>query len=474
MSAIRNFFQKKKMDIKFKQAGQGQRLGDSSQSQSQARSQSQKQGAIASSSGVRKPPSESSAKAAQAALARFESQAQQNAKSRPVSATTSWKHSATTPSTSNPIVDPHKVKQEVKRELAAEAFAHRKSEKQKQRTEEVQFSETPTFSVSGITYICPMCPVSLPQDEMNNHIEHCLYKELEQEPAMVAASMIHTLNEDKGQVRACVEILNKYLNNIISSPSEEKYRKVKQGNKVFREKVAPLKGIKELLTIAVGFVDVKLPMQVEGKETEEAFYVLSEGLALDTDRLTLIKEYINEAEPLTASLDRNVRVFKAVVNMPKFNLPPDFYKLTAEEIKNQQLRRSESVEKEKQLRTKAMREADAAQVKKIYKFTLIRIRFPDGTVLQGTFYSNEKLSELRSFVKESLELDWIPFELADGTGQKLNDDNKTLQEYGLSPAAVLNFAFDAQIVTDIAASSSGNQSVQYLTIQLLSLIQPLE
>lgn len=35
-----------------------------------------------------------------------------------------------------------------------------------------------------------------------------------------------------------------------------------------------------------------------------------------------------------------------------------------------------------QLRTKAMREKDETRERNVYKYTLIRIRFPDGLILQ--------------------------------------------------------------------------------------------
>ena len=48
--------------------------------------------------------------------------------------------------------------------------------------------------------------------------------------------------------------------------------------------------------------------------------------------------------------------------------------------------RSEAAEKELQLRTKKMREKDELKTAvRHYRFVLLRIRFPDGIVLQGTY-----------------------------------------------------------------------------------------
>ena len=48
--------------------------------------------------------------------------------------------------------------------------------------------------------------------------------------------------------------LSKLLNNIISNPNEEKYRKVKKGNATFNKKIGGLTGCRQLMT-AVGFVE---------------------------------------------------------------------------------------------------------------------------------------------------------------------------------------------------------------------------
>ena len=44
--------------------------------------------------------------------------------------------------------------------------------------------------------------------------------------------------------------------------------------------------------------------------------------------------------------------------------------------------RSELAERESMLRTKAMREREEMRERRKYRYTLIRIRFPDGIVLQ--------------------------------------------------------------------------------------------
>jgi hypothetical protein len=47
--------------------------------------------------------------------------------------------------------------------------------------------------------------------------------------------------------------------------------------------------------------------------------------------------------------------------------------------------RSEAVEKNTMLRTKAMREREEQRERRKYNYTLLRIRLPDGNILQGRY-----------------------------------------------------------------------------------------
>ena len=113
------------------------------------------------------------------------------------------------------------------------------------------------------------------------------------------------------------------------------------------------------------------------------------------------------------------------------------------QLKAEQQRRTEIVEREGILRTKAMREKEEAKAKRRYKYCLIRweiiywfwnleifqviyqtvrncivrVRFPDGWVLQGTFSVYETLSQVMEFVTESLSSP-LPYILVDSaTGE---------------------------------------------------------
>lgn len=129
------------------------------------------------------------------------------------------------------------------------------------------------------------------------------------------------------------------------------------------------------------------------------------------------------------------------------------------------------VEKQLQLRTKAMREKDEIREIRKYKFCLIRIRFPDGLYLQGTFSVYEKFSEVLDFVTDNLEHEGLPFVLSAPTGHKMEDADKesTLLDLRLVPATILLFHWDASVEEDLKAA--GN--VAYLKPEVMLLVQSL-
>merc|ERR1712142_990267 len=101
-------------------------------------------------------------------------------------------------------------------------------------------------------------------------------------------------------------------------------------------------------------------------------------------------------------------------------LPQDFFAISKEELKAEQTNRKELLERESMLRTKAMREKEEAKVKRKYKYCLIRVRFPDGWILQGTFSVYEPVSAVSEFVSSCLETP-LPHILADSaSGAKIS------------------------------------------------------
>ncbi|KAK2087080.1 UBX domain-containing protein 6 [Saguinus oedipus] len=289
------------------------------------------------------------------------------------------------------------------------------------------------------------------------------------DPVAASIMKIHTFNKDRDRVKLGVDTIAKYLDNIHLHPEEEKYRKIKLQNKVFQERINCLEGTHEFFE-AIGFQKVMLP--VPDQEDPEEFYVLSEATLAQPQSLERHKEQLLAAEPVRAKLDRQCRIFQPSPLASQFDLPGDFFNLTAEEIKREQRLRSDAVERLSVLRTKAMREKEEQRGLRKYTYTLLRVRLPDGCLLQGTFYARERLEAVYGFVREALQHDWLPFELLASGGQKLSEDeNPALNECGLVPSALLTFSWDVAVLEDIKAAGAEPDSI--LKPELLSAIEKL-
>lgn len=148
-------------------------------------------------------------------------------------------------------------------------------------------------------------------------------------------------------------------------------------------------------------------LPIQDQEDLEEFYVLSETTLAQPQSLERHKEQLLAAEPVRAKLDRQRRVFQPSPLASQFELPGDFFNLTAEEIKREQRLRSDAVERLSVLRTKAMREKEEQRGLRKYTYTLLRVRLPDGCLLQGP-YARERLGAVYGFVREALQSDWLP------------------------------------------------------------------
>ncbi|CDQ73456.1 unnamed protein product [Oncorhynchus mykiss] len=434
---MKKFFEDMKKDLKFKSAGPGKKLTEDASAKPQ----------VVQSSGPAKPcyvaPTEGAQKAGAAALARIEGQPRPRVQ------------------TSQDV-----IRLQVKRELEAEAAAVAEKEK---TTAGSNVKDLAFLSVTGVYFTCPLTGATLTKSERDVHIKAAIFMRFEEDAVEASIMMVHTFNKDREKVKAAVDIISKYIENICKNPTEEKYRKIKLSNKVFQEKVKTVEGSREFLE-AMGFQSIML--DVEGQEESEEFLVLMEH---DSESLEVMKESrdrLQRGEPVRAQLDRQPQAFRPSPNAMRFELPPEFYNLTAEELKREQQQKNEGVDKNTMLRTKAMREREEQRERRKYNYTLLRVRLPDGNILQGTFLAWDKVSVLFQFVRDSLVDGWQPFELVAPGGHKLQEDLElALNECSLVPAVLLTFSWDAAVQADIAAG--GGKSSALLKPELLENIQTL-
>ncbi|XP_043576902.1 UBX domain-containing protein 6 isoform X1 [Chiloscyllium plagiosum] len=435
---MKKFFEDIKRDMKFKSAGRGHVLTEDTRKTIENKSKGPEK--------PRRPPAEEAQMAAAAALTRLE------IKQHRGRSTTGSSH----------------LHNEVKKELTAEAAFPEAQTVNNQGPSNAAKEDCSGFSVTGVYFICPLTNASISKSERDSHIKEAILMKFADDPVRASIMMIHTFNKDKEKVKVACETLGKYIDNICNNPSEEKYRKIKLQNKIFQERISELEGTHEFLQ-SIGFE--RKTLQVAGQENEEDFYVLNEEFLNTFEELRQYKGELLSAEPVRAQLDRQIQIFRPSPQAAKFELPNDFYNLTADEIKREQLMRSEAVDRMTKLRTKAMRERDEQRELKKYNYTLLRVRFPDGYILQGTFYARERVLALREFIHSVLDKDWIPFELMAPGGQKLKDEAAMFIEVGLVPAALLTLTWDAEVLANLEAAGQSHTSM--LKQELLSNIQTL-
>jgi UBX domain-containing protein 6 len=342
---IKKFFSRKKSEAKFKMAGTGRKLNSEAPAPSKPKNPKD----------VYIPPkrSEFSEGAKAAAAAAMNRVQRKDEKEFNTSLAT--------------------IQAQVRRELEAERKA---KEEQQRATEVVARPPEPEkdMAVAGVYFRCPMVSEEiLPRKEWRTKIKEFLYEQLELEQGLrfTPCLIIYNCNV-KDKAEQCVETLIKYLENIVNHPDEEKYRKIRMSNRIFSEKVKPVEGSLEFLT-AAGFGEINL----DGEE----FLVWSEENDGSIENLNILLDALQSAETINLELDRNIQVLLPS-QIKRTTLPPDFYRVTPEEIKREQQMRSEALESAQVLKTKAMREKEELRTINKYKFSLIRIRFPNGVYLQ--------------------------------------------------------------------------------------------
>ncbi|GAB6022993.1 Transitional endoplasmic reticulum ATPase TER94 [Chamberlinius hualienensis] len=322
---------------------------------------------------------------------------------------------------------------------------------------EVNIEASSHLTVTGVYFRCPLVgPYVLPKSEMDAKIKEFLYDQLNEERGLTATLIIHTCNKDKALVQACIETLKKCLSNIIESPCEEKFRKIRVNTKTFMEKIQPVEGAVDFL-IAAGFQLQKLP---HNEGPEEDFYVMSADSVGDLEDLETLRDALESAEPIKPELDRGIQILQPTAILERIELPSEFYTISKEEIKREQQLKSEAVEQMSILKTKAMRDREAERELRRYRYCLIRVRFPDDIILQGTFKAWEKLFDLKEFIRENLAEE-ISFSLISPNGHRLMEGDDTLAELGLAPAALVNFS----------VSDEGASSQSYLKPETMALLQ---
>lgn len=269
------------------------------------------------------------------------------------------------------------VKAQAKRELEAE----RRQKEEQQASAEASVSnistgasggDTRNLACEGVFFRCPMISDEiLPKAVWKAKIKEFLYQQLESDRGLTACLIIHNCNV-KEKADECIATLIRYLENLIKSPTEEKFCKIRMSNKIFSEKVRYVEGALDVLQ-AAGFSEVQID--------DEPFLLWTrEQTEQDLDLPTLV-EALKNSETIPLELDRNIKVLLPS-QARRVVLPDEFYRLAPEEIKKEQQLRSEAIAQAQMLRTKAMRDREEQRNLRMYRYALVRVKFPNGLFIQ--------------------------------------------------------------------------------------------
>lgn len=295
-SKIKKFFSKKKTEAKFIAAGPGRKLNDDSAASSSSHSKKPKDVYVP----VKRSDLSEEAKAARdAAMAR----AMNNSKNKPLN------------------VSLIAIKEQARKELEEQRKIEPESSLKRMN---ITTEEKKDYAIEGVFFACPLVSDEiLPKKDWKVKIKDFLYEQLPSDPGLTSCLIIKNCNTlDKAE--DCIETLKKYLQNIIINPSEEKFQRIRMSNRIFCEKVANAEGSVEFLK-AAGFQE----QTCDG----EQFLVWSPDFPIEM--LTQLLEALDLCEVISLELDRNMKILlpSQIKNM---NLPPDFFRVSPEELKREQ------------------------------------------------------------------------------------------------------------------------------------------
>jgi UBX domain-containing protein 6 len=185
-------------------------------------------------------------------------------------------------------------------------------------------------------------------------------------------------------------------------------------------------------------------------------------------------------EPIQVQLDRNLKIFQPTKErsaIPAVQLLPQdplFYQTTVGDVLREKRRQKEFVEKEEMLRTKAMRERDEKSELNIqYKYTVIRVRMPNGIIIQAIFQSNDVLSSLFDYLRSYILVhNWLAFALISNGDRRVytsqDEQSITFNQCGLVPAALLSFQWDEQALREVQSQTSNFPADIFIKPELLA------
>ena len=247
----------------------------------------------------------------------------------------------------------------------------------------------------------------------------------ESDDVLAAILSIKSLNPP-GEVQQCVGVLEKYMRNLIDYPGVDKYRCIRIGNEIFNEKVLSVEGGLDFL-MSIGFKTA-----VSGKDNKEPYLVYSPTKQIDIES---IMKSLRSMTGFELELDRNVKILYPHEVPGREDTTDEFYDWTLKDMKKEQKSREEKEEERQHLRSKSKKRGSATAD---YSYTRIRVKFPDGVLIETVFSVKEKLCSLKSLLQSKFYFyDDFSFMALPSKVFNVLDEEKTYYELELYPNVTL-------------------------------------
>jgi hypothetical protein len=269
---------------------------------------------------------------------------------------------------------------------------------------------------------------------------------------------LQLLLQQGGAGPVALKTLATVCGNVVKTPTESKFRSLKLTNPKIQERVVSVPGALGCLD-AIGFrLDAKdgtqfatLPMDSPAEGVAQAL-----ELAINPALEVIAQQAAGGGAARKAggtAIDRALAVYIPSESGPdpsRFDVPPEFFELSGSEAMamvntSQAKREADSV-----LRTKAMRENEQRGKKRNYRRCIVRVRFPDQTILQAVFLPRERLSKLYEVVTDALATPCAFSLFTHPLRTELADHSATLMESDLVPASLVNFRCLVRTSTETA------------------------
>ncbi|CAM8945536.1 unnamed protein product [Rhodiola kirilowii] len=325
-------------------------------------------------------------------------------------------------------------------------------------------------SQNGFTlnvFECPICNQPFgSEEEVSAHVDDCVNQPVEAESDVVVSQIgtselevcVGTFLSGKPS-DGSVEVVLKLLRNVVKEPGNGKFRRIRMGNPKIREAVGDVAGGVELLE-AIGFglreedgemwAVMDVPTEEQKEKISKVILLLERPSVADVASVSSVDKDEIVVPVEQKKVDRQIRVFFSVSESmaAKIELPDSFYRLSADEVKREADMRRKKLAESQLLIPKSYKEKQAKAARRRYKRTIIRIQFPDGVVLQGTFAPWEPTTALYEFVSSALKDQTLEFELLHPVAIKRRvlphfsaqgEKCRSLEDEDLVPSALIKF-----------------------------------